>query len=594
MRKSTIALAAVSCILFFMLLADMRKDPDRTPGTSHYIYNIDSREIQEIGVFKDGNRYVSLLRTGEQDWNITFPVNTKASEYSIAPILNFINDAMYTNIYSKESYENFSLESFGLENPPYRITFRAEGTQYAFRVSPVKKDDIYFLREDQPGKVYVAPRHFFNYFNADFNEYRVRTVFSFNDINVSKFEIKGETELTVAKPARGLWNIEVPFHWPGAPDMIAVYMNALKSLRIKEFVKDGASEDELKLFGISGSKNKVILHFAYTPPVSMTVGKKDSGRNIYYFTVDGSGSVFTAEAGAIEALITPDIKLFRNRDLGVFDPSLVRHIEVVYANDRQPITMERAALAAMWKCTWPKDEKIGTERVNDFISNFLETKIVNFTMEGKDKIPVFDLDKPDISITFSGTTGPGRKEELYRLFMKKKGKDLVYGYIAGTDSILRLSEKLYAELDRGLITFKSLYILPEIDQDVTWFAISGKNRVRVEGRLTDSRNWDIVEPTNKLAVPEEIYDMIDTLSLLRADSIVTLNIGNYRDYGLDDPAVEVSFIGKGVRFDLQIGNKTENSSDSYVKLKSSDAVFTLSKDKIDHIAKDPWNLIKLK
>jgi hypothetical protein len=218
-------------------------------------------------------------------------------------------------------------------------------------------------------------------------------------------------------------------------------------------------------------------------------------------------------------------------------------------------------------------------------------------MEGKDKIKVFGLDDPDIIITFFTRGNTDVEEQLYRLYLKDKKNNMIYGYIDaetyGTVTILRIPGGVYHELASGLAAFKTLYILSGAENNITWYAVSGINRVRFECRYTGENKWEVVEPTNKLINMYELANTLNVLANLKTERIVTLKAGNYAEYGFDQPKAQVSFVAFGRRYTLVIGKTVPGSTDSYVKMARSEIVYTLAREKVNQLAKDTGQFIKL-
>ena len=260
--------------------------------------------------------------------------------------------------------------------------------------------------------------------------------------------------------------------------------------------------------------------------------------------------------------------------------------------------LERAKITDPWICTQPKDERVGASRTNDFIKNFINTDVVSFTMEGKDKIEVFDLDDPDIVITYFAADRTGGDRKMYRLNLKNKGGNLLYGYIDadvyGTVTILRIPSELYTELASGLAAFKTLFILSGARDNISLLAISGVNRVRFECKLTPENTWAVVEPTNKLIDNRELFKTVEVLGNLRTEKIITLSASNYAEYGFDKPQAIVSFVAFGKKYSLLIGKTVPGTSHSYVKIQRSPIVYALAREKVNELTKDTGLFIKNK
>lgn len=602
MSRKTAILVCVTLAAFYLLLQDMRTPPEHRTHKERFLYHIDPELIREITVIKQGKPYVTGAKIDDENWMLTHPVETEAAGFAFAPVQNFVGLGKYLMVISREGTKDFSFRKYGLEDPPISVMFTAENKRYGFDVSPVRGDKLFVRKHGDDDSVYAVPSHFYNFFNRHVSDYRPSTVFSFNDTNVEQIELAGPVTMLIEKPPRSIWLIRKPFVWPGASDIIADYLKRMKALRITSFVKDSVDQKGLAEYGITGDSPRIRIALRDGSTQVLTVGRKHKidKTEVYYFTSGNASSVYAAPAVPVDILLKPDIKLFRSRKLAFFDNRQISRITVDHFS-KQPterITLERAQVSDPWKCTEPADERVGTVRINNFIKTFIQTDIMNFTMEGKDKIEVFDLDDPDIVITFFTRDKTGRDRKIYRLSFKDKGGGQIYGYIDadvyGTVTILRIPSGLYTELASGLAAFKTLYILRGARENISWFAVSGVNRVRFECRRTREGGWEVVEPTDKLIEERELHETLLVLSNLKAEHIVTLSAENYAQYGFDNPQASVSFVAFGKKYSLLIGKTVPGTSHSYVRVMGSSIIYALARDKVNQLTKDTGLFIKNK
>lgn len=594
MSRATILLALAAAVLFGLLLLDIRKAPDAGLTASRFVYSIDAETVSEIAVRRGDAVSVAGLRLTDEAWVLTAPLRTEASPLAFAPILNFISAGMYGAAISRAGVEDFNLATFGLEQPAFTVLFKADNRRHVFHVGPVINNQLFLRKDEEPDRVYQVPPHFYNFFARDASEYRPRTVFTFQDINVTRVTLTGPNGFDLGKTAAGMWMLAQPCAWPGAPDAIAAYLSDLKALRIRDFVRDDTPADGLAEYGLDAPAFTVTVGLAGREPRVIAVGRRNAEKGVYFCREEGGAMVFAVPAVQIDNIAAPDIKLFRNPRLGVFPTETITKLTVDNLRTKERIQLERTEVTAPWRCTWPKDETVGTERVGDFIQTFKETRILAFAMEGADKIPVFDLDQPDIVIAFARADAGGREETVYSLNLKHKGADLVYGIIDDTTSVLRLPLDLHQALDSGLAAFKTLYLVPpDATDNISWLEITGRNRVRFEAKRVEAR-WEIVTPTDKAPVPEELVKTLDVLGGLRAEGIAALKPENYSVYGFDEPAAQVAFVALGRKFTLHIGRTVPGRTESFVRMEGGDIVYTLAKEKVNELTKDTGLYLRLR
>jgi len=595
MSRSTWAMGIICLTLFILLLQDQRKAVESDISASRFIFDIDGEEVTEINIFKKGEKFLSASRLNSEDWVLTYPVATPASPFAFAAILNFISAGQYQGLLPLDN----NPEQYGLKDPTLSLVFTANNTTYGFDVSSTQEDKMFLRRKDKEDTVYLVLPHFFNYFNQETAAYRMRTVFSFNDVNVTRIAMSGSNGFTISKPAQNLWIIEDPFRWPGAPDMIAAYLSELKSLRIKDFVKDNTSPDDLQTYGLGlETTNQCALTLRGQPARTIEFGRKDTDTQIQYFRFTDEASVYSIPLNKSEILQDIDRKLFRNRNVAVFPPELISKITLDNLTRKERITVERAAANAVWECKFPDKATVSSERINNFLESLQKTQIINFTLEGEENLSILELDKPDIVLSCFLKNQTGQETLIYRLNLKDKGSGVIYGNIDkeiyGSLSILRISGELYEIMSSGLAAFKSLYLTINADEEITWLSVAGPNRVSFETKQTGGKRWDIVTPTDRLPNMRTLQQLLALLSNLKANTIETLELESLTDYGFDDPRATVKFTAFATPFTLVIGKVKPGTTDSYAYYLNNKTVYTLSKDKVNTLLQDTGNLIKLK
>ena len=499
MNRTTIITAVCTFFVFFILLQDLRKGSRTDITHSRFIYDIDREAVSNITIIKNGEKHVSATKISERKWRLTFPLESPASEASISSIVTFINASMYENIITRNGTPDFDLKNYGLDKPPFEITFTAHHKIYNFTVSPVINNHLYIQRKDKPDIVYVTYPHFYNYFNKNVNDYRPRTILDFNSINLIALELSNENGFRITKPSPNIWMMERPYSWTAAEDIAGNYVKTLKTITIKDFISEKPSQEDLASYGLDKSTAVITITLQNQKPISLFFGNKDSTGTARFFKDSRTGNaVYTTNEAILTQLLKPDINLLRSHMLATFNEKQVNQIEV---SDLRKEVLQRIILKKsnnnIWSCIKPANTTVGTERISSFLKTFLATRILKFELEGTKNIQTIGLTQPEIMIRFSGTDLSGKTGTIYTLNLINLSGE-VYGYIEGTDSVLRIPSTLYTTLASGLVAFKSLYITHNKQNPISWFSIEGPNRVRLECKLdTERHRWDIVEPTGK-------------------------------------------------------------------------------------------------
>jgi hypothetical protein len=133
-------------------------------------------------------------------------------------------------------------------------------------------------------------------------------------------------------------------------------------------------------------------------------------------------------------------------------------------------------------------------------------------------------------------------------------------------------------------------ILTLAQDDITKVDIKKKSGDEVVLAKNDAGKWQITEPKTFRADQNEVSSMLSTLSSLSSDRLIEEKAGNLSDYGLAQPAAELTVTEKDNKSQkLLIGDDTPAKNGVYVALGGDPRVFTLAnyaKTSLDKSAKD--------
>src|SRR5580698_3755985 len=120
-------------------------------------------------------------------------------------------------------------------------------------------------------------------------------------------------------------------------------------------------------------------------------------------------------------------------------------------------------------------------------------------------------------------------------------------------------------------------ILTLAQDDITKVDIKKKSGDEVVLAKNDAGKWQITEPKTFRADQNEVSSMLSTLSSLSSDRLIEEKAGNLSDYGLAQPAAELTVTEKDNKSQkLLIGDDTPAKNGVYVALGGDPRVFTLA------------------
>ena len=113
--------------------------------------------------------------------------------------------------------------------------------------------------------------------------------------------------------------------------------------------------------------------------------------------------------------------------------------------------------------------------------------------------------------------------------------------------------------------------------DVVKLTVKVKPADAVTIETAGAGKWQITSPKQYPADPQTVYGILSSLSGLNGDRVVDEKATNLKQYGLDQPSVEIDVTGKnhGVR-SLLLGDDTVAGGDAYATVAGSGKVLTLA------------------
>ena len=170
--------------------------------------------------------------------------------------------------------------------------------------------------------------------------------------------------------------------------------------------------------------------------------------------------------------------------------------------------------------------------------------------------------------------------------------------------ILALFVGLYFVLDSGILEKKqddnanNQNNIPEIDLSITnWpspavsIAIENSSGRYTYDHIT-SPSWQCLENEKYPLDNAKLDDMAAILGKMTATRRLAKNNDNMELFGLNNPAVKVSFASAtGLSAQLKIGMQNPTTTDYYVYLDGSDAIFMMASSYVDYFLSDLYSYV---
>jgi hypothetical protein len=225
------------------------------------------------------------------------------------------------------------------------------------------------------------------------------------------------------------------------------------------------------------------------------------------------------------------------------------------------------------------------------LDKFVELKSKHTASKSAAKHSQFEVDAvKGISVII---TGASDEDVLAHLFVGKMGSDYTSTYIrkAEQDEVLLADGHLRSLFDKGPRGWRDRKIFDFDTNQVQRLTLISQEKGNIAIEAQADGNWQITEPEVSPGKKDAVDKIVSEISKLSADDFAEKkeqtdeDADLLKEYKLDEPQskINVDLKDGSVRI-LHIGDQFNQNY--YVKREGKDAVFMLSKSKIDRIFKD--------
>jgi hypothetical protein len=260
-----------------------------------------------------------------------------------------------------------------------------------------------------------------------------------------------------------------------------------------------------------------------------------------------------------------------SRDLLTIDPTKLAKV-VIAGTDT--VTLVRDEAEKRWKAEgFEADKAI----MGELVFNATSLPVIRLAAYGPTvNWAEYGLDKPGVTLTL---TTSGEKPETHTV---KLGRELpsgerfvrvddgpAVGVISGAADAALARNKLTLA-DRSLLTFNPAEVLS-----------LARKKGKDEFELASGTGWDVLKPNKFKADADGVQDLLDQLARVKAVKVHSLDAGDLKAVGLDDPT-EVSVvvgIDKPKTFTLRVGKPVDDKNptgDRYVQTDKAGPVKVLA------------------
>jgi len=484
--------------------------------------------------------------------------------------------------------------SFGLSPPAATVRLWAGTSQDQDKTSPPAATldigkSVRGMRYVRPGGLNVTEVVDAKLLSAldlpldDWRQPVVMTMPTFQAVSI-KITQAGQV-IRAERASEGQWRLTSPLEVVANGAKIESLIAALSSLRVVDGAK-GFVADNVRDFAPYGLDSPAVAieltsNQRNELPLILQIGKPVPGHADRVYVRQGDqDDVVIVNAKAL-AEIPRTATALRTQQVTDIQPALTTRIEV--ETKARKFSLERQA--AGWMLTSPRNEKADDIAVRSFLSRLDTLQTSEFL--SLDMLRKPDLDPPLMTIKiWQATRGrPSAGSVAVRLALSLQLGRLdvlrrtIYARLENDSVVLALPDTLAEVLPKNPYSFRDRSILAVKLEQVKKLIVSRPGRIdELAPRQGGEPNkWRMRRPVDAPADTTSVTQALASLANLRAEDFASDTIGDGKPFGLDRPAIEVTW-DTDKTYRLKIGASVPKTSTFYAALDDRPYVFTLSNE----------------
>lgn len=560
---------------------------------------VDIRRL-EIDRPKERGRLV-FERRDEGDWQMIEPVDAAADRSLVETLVRNLKNL-------RKSPDAGTIEGLGARYglAPPDATVRVFGAETKAPLATLEvgltRGNLRYVREvGAPGIEVVDARHL-NMLDSPAPEWREKSLFTLPSFRVGTLTVKGPGRDLEAERTEGKWALLRPVRTPASEEKIEGVVAGLAALKIAGGT-EGFVADDVK-DGTPYGLDRPTMTIELGPvtrlekPQALLVGKPIPDRADRYY----------ARRGDQDDVVAIELKEEAFRDLGT-DPNALRSQKVADLDpgrahlvriEAPEIAIELVKSSSGWRRVKPDREKADAHSVQALLSRTGELQAGAFLDPSQVADPQLDPPRLRLKVWQPGTgekstlepgTEPkGEPRVNLRLGRYDPLRKTIFARVEGDRTILALPETFLSVLPKNALAYR--------DRTMLSLSPGRLQRLTVRGGGTTFElsapgagsgpptRWRMLAPVEARADDEAATKMVLVLANLRAEELVSDRRGDDKAYGLDAPALSVTWTTSGASSPgddeaktstgtLRIGAKPPKAQSSYANIAGSPIVFTL-------------------
>jgi hypothetical protein len=474
---------------------------------------------------------------------------------------------------------------FGLEPPEALVTLEVKGQAAPLTLAVGGKNPTgvwVYAREGSKPAVVAIGDSVSRDVTRPVAEFRDRVLFAFDRRNVSAVDLDLDgSKMTLEAEEGGKWRIAKPGPYRGDADMITEMLDKLASVTVKEFL---GSPKSPSTYGLDKPSRVTLWLGKDKDRTSKTLllGKVDSAKKGVYVQRQGEQEVLLAASETWDKL-PKTVAAARDKVVFAYAYDKVNRVELESAAGT--VKLERNGID--WNITAPEALKADTGAVNGLLWRIRDLRASGFLDESPAGIARY-LPKPDVTVKIWEEGGKEPKTLLLGLSKAVKVGELTgVAAPAGQGSVFMVEAKDVRELSKTTADLRDKSVVASFDMKEVKrvrLTVGGKSLL-LERRGEDE--WRVLEPAKGPAKEIKVTGLLLTLRALKWKEIAAADGADAARFGLDKPEVEITVLkADGTEMAGLVVGRTDPML-SYVRSKSSPAVYSVDPKLLEDIRKAP-------
>ncbi len=397
--------------------------------------------------------------------------------------------------------------------------------------------------------------------------WRDHEIFRVPSFEVETLKLSGGWRDLTIRRRRDAWHLVEPVRLPAAEAKVDGLVADLGSLRVVDdtgFVADDVPSGELDRYGLKTPALTVTIESAARgdrrkAPQVVLVGKPVEGKDDKVYAMRGDQDDVVMVDRRFLKDLKPDANAFRSPKVADISVPRVVRVGVEVADGA---STEAVRMGNDWAITAPIVARGDRQAIQDFLKGLdqLQTSIYL----GPSYLAASGLEKPSMILrvwqardprdptTASALSDPkGDPTLVLKIGRHDAARKAIYARIEGDPTILALPDTAESFLPRNPLAFRDRQVLAVESGQVERIKLAGPGRkvtlnapvfrVKKQNLGLAPFGWWMIEPVDAPADATSIGKLLHLLGTLRAEALVTETPGPLAKFGLDSPALTVTW-----------------------------------------------------